>query len=329
MIDYKALHSPTCCYFKGDLYVAFYAGERECINQSVFVFKKDKRGKFSLFYKMKEGTGNPVLFTVNDHLYCAYSVFTRPFINNVFDLWRTTYTSILNLSEEVIDEDKAILLSTYCCPRVNPYYFQDGSVLLPCYDEEIKRGVMFHIGKSKFITRGIQLSKHPVIQPSIYFQNGFKVLYRNFQHPRPKNQSFAPYGKIALSNAQNRILFSDTEYSTIPNNNESLIAFNDDSGETYVVYNAKEGREDLTLARLVENELGQPTPEPLLKLNTEKKASYPNWSYNNKGQLVIVYTSYGETGGGINSGSKIAIATVSKNYKKVLNTKFLEPKDLN
>jgi hypothetical protein len=324
MIDYKALHSPTCCYFKDELYVAFYAGESECVNQSVFIFKQDSKGKLKQFYKMKEGTGNPVLFTVNNNLYIAYSVFTRPFTNNVFDLWKTTYTSILNISQEVIEEDKSILLSTYCCPRVNPFYFKDGSVMLPCYDEEIQRGVMFHIGRSKFITRGIHLSQHPVIQPSIFFKNGFKLLYRNFQHPRPVNQSFAPTSQMALSVAQNKILFSDTKYTEIPNNNESLIGFNDDSGESFTVYNATPGRKDLTLAT-IEDENGTLVPKPLLVLNEEEKASYPNHCYNNKGQLVVVYTSYKE---GINRGSRIAVATVSKNYKKVLRTKYLSPQDI-
>jgi hypothetical protein len=326
MIDYKALHSPSCCYFKNELYVAFYAGERECIKQSVFVFKKDARGKFSLFYKFKEGTGNPVLFIVNDNLYCAYSVFTRPFTNNVFDLWKTTYTSVLNISQETIDEDKSILLSTYCCPRVNPFYFKDGSVMLPCYDEEIQRGVFFHIGKSKFITRGIHLSKHPVIQPSMFFKNGFKVLYRNFQNPRPSDQSFSPSCKMALSPAQNRILFSETSYSTIPNNNESIIGFNDDAGNALTVYNAKSGRQDLTLGMIEEDSNGVISADPLVVLNEEERASYPNHCYNKKGQLVVVYTSYGN--GGINNGSRIAISTVSKNYKKVLSTKYLSAKNI-
>jgi hypothetical protein len=197
--------------------------------------------------------------------------------------------------------------------------------MLPCYDEEIQRGVMFHIGKSKYITRGTCLSRHPVIQPSIFYKNGFRILYRNFQQPRPASQSFAPTCKMALSMAQNRILYSDTSYTKIPNNNESIIGFNDDSGASYTIYNAVPGRKELTLA-LLDEDNGVLTPKPIIQLNEEEKASYPNHCYNKRGQLVVTYTSYGEMG--INNGSKIAISTVSKNYKKVLNTIYITPDDL-
>ncbi len=63
------------------------------------------------------------------------------------------------------------------------------------------------------------------------------------------------------------------------------------------------------------------TPVVAEEVNLEEQASYPNCCYNKTGQLVVCYTSYSR---GINSGSRIAVATLSKKYSKIISTKYID-----
>jgi len=324
MIEYKALHSASNCLFQGDIYVAFYAGEAECVKQKVFIFKKEK-SKYKLFKALPEGSGNPVLFTMAGQLFCCYSMFTRPMENNVFDLWRTTYTTITNLTSA---EDNSTLLATFNCPRSNPIYLEDGALILPSYDEEIQRGNVFYMKPGERVVKGTCMSSVPVIQPTAFkFQNQNFLLFRNFERNRTPEHSYSLFARFAFAANNSRIVFTDTKYTKVPNNNESVATINDTDGNVLVVYNAVVGRRDLTLAYLEYSEEENTfVPNPILKINTEDRASYPNVCFNSQGQLNICYTSYNR---GINEGSSIAMATISKNYKKVLSTKFINGEDLN
>ena len=320
----NALHSPSCCFYKNKLYVAFYAGERECVEQKVYIFEKENTS----FKKIKElpiGSGNPVLFILDDSLFCCYSMFSRPMIGNVFDLWKTTYTCVekINTSVEPIDA-KRFILSTYCCPRCNPYY-SDENVFIPCYDEDIKKGVIFSLTKNRPIERKIidLNSKYSVIQPSIcQIKNNFYVLFRNFH----KNLKYYPDKAYALgcpmmfSPAQKDIVFGDTVYTKIPNHNESIVAINDKENNSLIVYNAKAGRTELTLGFLKINNDGIIDVDPIITINEERKGCYPNCCFNDNNQLIISFTSFEE---GINSGSQICLTTMSTNYKKILSRKYI------
>lgn len=325
-VEYKALHSPSCCYYKEDLYVAFYAGERECIRQRVFVFKKEK-GKFSLFRALPPGSGNPVLMVLGDDLYCCYSRFTRPMTNDVFELWQTCYTSVERLSGA---EKKQYVLSTYCCPRCNPHTLPNGAVLLPCYDESVAKGIFFFISENALLERVFPIGHDKqVIQPSVFMcGSAMMVLYRNFTKRlsmRPDDEKFALYSRMFISPTCG-IQFSQPQYSKIPNNNESVVGINDKEENALVIFNAKSGRQDLTLGMASADSKGVLCSENLLVLNDTVKASYPNCTFNNKNQLTVSFTAYDAS---INMGSQICIATVSTNYGKVLSRKYIGPEDLN
>lgn len=316
-----ALHSPSCAYYKGDLYIAFYAGEQECVNQRVLVLKKEK-SKFTLFKELPLGSGNPVLMTFNNSLYCSYSMFTRPMVNNVFDLWKTTYTCVQDLMGP---KDSKYVLSTYCCPRVNPYYFNDESLILPCYDEGIERGMLFHFGKGRLLERYVCMDSLPVIQPALVHKNGkFHVLFRNFRkglsyYPQ---ECYVPYAEMQFSTANKSIVFGPMKKSTIPNHNESISTVNDREGNALIVYNAEKGRQRLTLGMVGYEKDGRMKADPLIELNETPKASYPNCCFNRRHQLVIVYTAYEK---GINYGSSICISTVSTKYDRILSRKYITP----
>jgi hypothetical protein len=316
-MEYNALHSPTCCLYKGELYVAFYAGERECVNQRVFIFKKNK-SKYELVKKLPEGSGNPALMVVNDSLFCVYSVFTKPMINNVFDLWQTTYTSVIN-----VETDDKYVLSTYCCPRNNPYSLNNGGVILPCYDENIERGVLFYIHNNN-VDRAVCMFNYPVIQPSVVkLDNQLHLLFRNFNrtnHAR-ENERCVIACRFGFSPARNKLVFSDLMKTTIPNHNESVATINDSDEVPLVVYNAVQGRQELTLGILQKNDEGVIGADPILQLNEDVRGSYPNMCYNKQGQLIVVFTSYDK---GINLGSRICVAKISKNYKKVLSRHYID-----
>jgi hypothetical protein len=319
-MELKALHSPTCCVDdEGSLYVAFYAGRRECINQRVFVYKREKGKKLTLFTKLPLGTGNPALFTFQNHVYCAYSVFTQPFVKSVFPLWQTAYTSIINITDK---SSKPTIVSTYCCPRCNPYKMKGGGLLLPCYDEGIERGMVFSISATSQMQRAVCLSDFPVIQPTLVdFEDKLHVLFRNFKRGfSDQSERVAMASSIVISQAQKKLMFTDVVKTNIPNHNESIIGINDDGGNALVVYNAKQGRTNLTLG-LLTSEDGVLSADPIIELNEEAKGSYPNHCYNSKGQLIVCFTSY-ETG--INAGSRICIATISKNYKKALSRTYID-----
>jgi len=318
-----ALHSPSCTYYKGEFYVAFYAGEQECVKQRVLIFKKEK-SKLKFFKQMPIGSGNPVLMVYNNNLYCCYSMFTRPMNNNVFDLWRTTYTCVQDLISEKNDK---YVLSTYCCPRTNPYYFNKDSLLLSCYDESISRGMIFHFGKGQLMERYMCMNDFPVIQPSVVkFNDKFFVFFRNFK----KNLIYypeeccCPFSEIIFSTAQKTFVFGETKISSIPNHNESISTLNDNNGNPLIVYNAEKNRKNLTLGML-EQKNGIMGVKPLTVLNDSIKASYPNCCFNKKNQLVVVYTSYEK---GINYGSSICVATVATKYNKVLTRKYITSNDL-
>ena len=322
-MEYKALHSPTCCLYKGEIYVAFYAGERECVNQRVFIFKKQK-GEFVLVKKLPIGSGNPALMVMHDNLFCAYSVFTKPMINNVFDLWQTTYTSV----EHVASGDKYVL-SSYCCPRNNPYVLSNGDTLLPCYDENIERGMLFHISKNN-VDRAVCMFNYPVIQPSIFkIEDRLHLLFRNFNRAIRNNpeERFTLSCQFGFSPARNKMVFSDLRKTEIPNHNESVATVSDSKGIPLVAYNAVQGRRELSLGFLKKNEeTGVISADQILQLNEDEKGSYPNLCYNKAGQLIAVFTSY-ETG--INSGSRICIAKIAKNYGKVLSRHYIDGSMLN
>lgn len=320
-----ALHSPSCIQYKGEFYLAFYAGEQECVNQRVFVFKKDKN-KFKMFKQLPIGSGNPVLMSFNGNLYCCYSMFTRPMAGNVFDLWRTTYTCVQDLLSL---NDNKYVLSTYCCPRINPYYLSDESLLLPCYDEGIQRGMIFHFGRGKIMERYVCMNPYPVIQPSITRINDkFYVLFRNFKRNLAfyPDECYTPYAEMVFSTAHQSFIFCETKMSSIPNHNESICAFNDNELNPLIIYNAQENRQELTLGILHHNKEGVISATPLLVLNDSARASYPNYCYNNKNQLTIVFTSYEK---GINSGSSICVATISTKYDRVLSRKYITSNMLN
>lgn len=319
-----ALHSPSCAYYKGDFYVAFYAGEQECVNQRVLIFKKEK-SKYSLFKQLPIGSGNPVLMTFNDSLYCCYSMFTRPMINNVFDLWRTTYTCVQDLMSE---KDSKYVLSTYCCPRVNPYYLSDNSLLLPCYDEGIQRGMLFGFGKGRFMERYVCMDNKPVIQPTVVSMNDkYFCLFRNFQKSLSfyPQECYTPYAEIAFSPAQQTVIFGELKKSTIPNHNESIATLNDREGNPLVVFNAEKNRQRLTLGMLDFDKEGRMMAKPMAVLNETERGSYPNCCFNKKNQLVVVFTAYDK---GINSGSSICVATISTKYDRVLSRKYIAPETI-
>ena len=327
----KAMHSPSCCYFGGSLYVAFYSSLQEGIGQKVFIFKEESKSKkkfFKLFAELDSGSGNPVLFTLSDQLYVAYSMFTQPHTGNVVELWKSTYTMIKCLSA---DDSKPIILSTYCAPRCNPYYAGDKAVLLPCYDEGIEKPVLFSISTSGPIERSVMLSESAMIQPTLVPVDGaLKMFCRNFDRSRVEGRS-AKVTSIAYSAAQKRILFSKEMDTVIPNNNESLAAIHDMGGNSIVVYNAEVGRKKLTVATIgseksKDGDFNRITIDPVIVINDTEKASYPNCCYNRQKQLVVVFTSY--DGNGINDGSEISIVTLSKNYKKILSRKYISPSDI-
>lgn len=326
-IEYKALHSASCCYYDGDLYVAFYAGERECVKQRVFIYRKKKGKNMSFFKALPMGSGNPVLMSVGKELYCCYSRFTRPMTNNVFELWRTCYTSVEQISGET---NKQYVLSTYCCPRCNPYTMDNGVVLLPCYDEEIAKGMIFSIGENILLNRYF-LANHDsrVIQPSLFkYDNAFMIFYRNFTRrlSNSPEKAYAFYSKGWYSQAQGTLVFSSPQLTNIPNNNESIVGINDKDGNALTVFNNKPGRQELTLGLIRPSSKGIPESDNLLILNDSEKASYPNCAFNGKNQLVICFTSYEKS---INSLSSICIATVSTNYKKVLSRIYITADDVN
>jgi len=319
----KALHSPSCIYYGNELFIAFYAGERECVNQRVLIFKKEKKN-FVLFKQLPIGSGNPVLMTFNNKLYCCYSMFTREMKKNVFDLWKTTFTNIQDLSS-----DDKYTLSTYCCPRVNPYYFPDGSLILPCYDEGIERGMIFHLDHGKVIDRYVCMSEYPVIQPTLILKNSkLFAIFRNFKKGMMYNikEFYAPYVEIIPSVAKKSLLFGDLKMSKIPNHNESIASINDKEKNPLIVYNAKRGRSELTLGIINQEEDGTIYPDPILQLNETPKASYPNCCFNKKNQLVVSYTAYEN---GINSGSSICVTTISSKYNKILSRKYITPEMTN
>lgn len=324
-VDYKALHSSSCCYYNSDLYIAFYAGERECVKQRVFVFKKEGN-KFVLFRVLPAGSGNPVLMVVENKLYCCYSRFTRPMTKSVFELWQTCYTCVEQLSGT---EKKQYVLSTYCCPRCNPYGLPNGDVLLPCYDESVAKGIVFKIGDGSFLERHFLIDHgKAVIQPSIFkYEDAYVILYRNFEKNLPSNpdQCYAPYSLSFYNKTLRKTAFSHPVYSKIPNHNESIVGINDKEGNAIVVYNADVGRENLTLGVVNSNKEEVLCTKNNLLISETPKASYPNCAFNEKGQLVVTFTAYDKS---INNGSKICVATISTNYKKVLSRKYIEARDV-
>lgn len=318
-----ALHSPSCTYFNNELYVAFYAGEQECVNQRVLVFKKDKN-KFILFKQLPIGSGNPVLMIFNNNLYCCYSMFTRPMTDNVFDLWKTTYTCVQDLTSS----SEKYVLSTYCCPRINPHYLEDQSILLPCYDEGIQKGLFFHFGKGRNMERYVCMNPYPVIQPStVRINDKLYAFFRNFKKSLNlyPEECYAVYAGMFFSTANKSVIFGETKKSSIPNHNESICTFNDREGNPFIIYNALPNRQELTLGLLQQDQNGLMSVNPMIILNESEKASYPNCCFNSKNQLVVSFTSYEK---GINSGSSICVATIATKYNKILNRKYIVPQML-
>lgn len=313
-----ALHSPSCAQYNGSLFVAFYAGEREGINQRVFIFKKDK--KISLYKKLPIGSGNPVLIELNGDLWCAYSMFTQSLGNKcgIADLWETSYVCLENLSS-----NKKTILSTYCCPRINPLYMKDNSVILPCYDENIKRGIFFHFSMGESLKRYVCLKTEEVIQPSlVYIDNRLFCLFRNFKKNVSYNtdQCYAPFTEVCFSKAKNELLFKQSQMSKIPNHNESISTINDKENNSIAIFNANRGRTNLTLGLL---RLRDQTiiSENNFIINERNRASYPNCCFNEKNQLIVVYTSY--DGRGINFGSSICISEISSKYDRVIKRDYI------
>jgi len=226
------------------------------------------------------------------------------------------------------EKNNKYVLGTYCCPRVNPYYFNDGSLVLPCYDEGIERGVLFHFGKGRLMERYVCMNDFPAIQPSLVHKNGkFYVFFRNFQRNLSYNPSecYAPYAELTFSTARQLVVFGSMKKSGVPNHNESIATFNDREGNALILYNAQKNRKELTLGMLEPDKQGMLVTEPLIVLNETTKASYPNCCFNNKNQLVVSYTAYEK---GINHGSAICLTTVSSKYGKVLSRKYITPETL-
>jgi hypothetical protein len=187
----------------------------------------------------------------------------------------------------------------------------------------MERATIFAVSTKKPIERAVCMSDHPVIQPSVVkCNNKVHILFRNFDRAarsKPEKR-VAMSSHLLFSSAQNKLMFAPVIRTDIPNHNESLIGINDPEGNALTVYNAVENRGDLTLGFLNEED-DVLKSDPILVLNEESRASYPNHCYNNKGQLVVCFTSYDK---GINEGSRICIATVSKNYKKILSRKYID-----
>lgn len=306
-------HASSVCVFDDAFYLAFYDCEREGWTQKVKILRKEPDGdnKWEFYREYDEGTGNPVLFNWQDEMFIAMTKFkdneeTRKIID-VSVLWSLTDLEIYVAGNASIASQPPIA-KWPCLGCRNVPLAVDDLLLLPCYDETLRFGVVLQIEKD-FIRTGA-LSRHSVIgihrhfqhmnvapyaskieklydelgskpvdiiQPSLFLDEEVLVAFsRSFRHLGGKEH------KAIVSKYDHRFGWANFN-STIPNHNESCDAFSWNK-ENWVIYNDQELRKKLTIASLKTNKK--------LELAEGLFACYPSHCFDPEGGLYVCFTCW-------------------------------------
>jgi hypothetical protein len=286
-------HSSSICYHRNNLYLAYYDGPEEGWEQKAKVLKHDKHSnRWKTIKTFGYGTGNPVIFSWNNRLFLALTIFRNEVkgIENLSVLWANTDMVLFSYNDSQ-KEWRPIAWHPYCACRCAPLICKN-KLLLPCYDETRREGIVFSLGNYPDVTLTryavISSNKHPLIQPTLFIKNNHLFFYaRNFSNAGEHNYK-AFEGKCKTS-TEDDILKCLVKKSIIPNHNESLLVIPYNKS-TLLIYNAGASRR-----KLVTTEISAGAKPKILAELTGKETefgSYPNYCIDNTGNLMICFTGY-------------------------------------
>jgi len=316
-------HSSSICEHDGEIYLAYYQGEKEDWDQHVIVLKQVE-GEWLTFKEFQHGSGNPVIFSWQGHLYIAMTQFREETkgIENCHVLWANTDLHIYQFNH-VGSTVFEIAEYPYCACRIAPFEYQE-KLLLPCYDESRGEGLILEMDKmfgkpvheeggNKSLVRHsiVQSNKTQVIQPTLFKDkhNSLMMLARNFGYGRYHRKSGVILGVNTTS--RNWMCKLITE---IPNWNDSILAI-PRKDIYWMVYSEECYRKKLILR----NESG--TSKRIL---TKDHGSYPNYCVTKEGNIKICFTEYADRMVPF-INREIMVITFSSKMKKLEEENISEP----
>jgi len=296
----KVAHSSAMCLHKGETFLTFYVCPNEGWQQQVVVLRKVKDG-WEKILTLPQGTGNPVLISIKDNLYLAYSMFKpgTEEIKNVPFLWKNVdmFVAVIgqvynNGSGTNIEyphwKYKNVAYFQNLCPRISALEFRGhNSALLPVYDETFGSGyvITFHVSNHQGTRDNYTIGRHSMmytqhislIQPSLY-------LYTGSMHFEARN--FGARGNVfgigGTWNSESRN-WSVGKRDDLTNYRESVLLFTK-SDVLYRVYGDKPNRTELSIGKVNNN--------GIKKLNELQHGCYPNYLNNEDDTFTICFTEY-------------------------------------
>lgn len=297
-IEQKISHCPTiCCTDDNNIYIAFYAGSRECENdQRVYVYKYLKNGKYELKLTLEEQTGNPVLFSVKSEVYLMYSLFTKKTERPV-DKWRHCSNHIINIKkpEKIIIEIPA---QNGYLGRINPIKIKQDIYIpiykeyncygriLKCNSDLSKYSMLGKIGEQTE-NNGTRFGSGLLIQPSIWLEDN--ILHSVSRNIYPK-MHYAWYSKSEDFGET----WSDPTQIPLTSYNNSLCIISETTPKKAIwnYHNPKKYQKSKR-THLLLTEIDykfRPNLQTIIQLNDHKPASYPNYIIDKNNKLHIVHS---------------------------------------
>ncbi len=276
----KFNHCSTICPYRDGVIIAWYSGMMECSDdQSVYLLFIGK-DTTSRPLKLKDGTGNPVIWQENGKTYLLWSRFEHNNkIAKLTDLWK--YCSLWMTEIDLVGDELQLIgeivsfKEPHLLGRCRPIQFAD-KIILPLYDEVNQCGIIMAGTALDFVQIGQIGNK--MIQPTLWIEND-KIcsLSRNFhsEHKHARYSESIDGGKT----------WSEPILTNIKNKNSSLHAITW-NGHHLLLWNntCETRRKDLTLGIIKNNNVHE-----ICKIS--EYGAYPSICKDSDDNLCMSFTS--------------------------------------
>jgi predicted neuraminidase len=295
-------HCATICQHQEGLLLAYYNGPECTDSQSVHVDYYEKNKKIATI-RLPKKTGNMVLIPMNKKEACLiFSLFndddgiSKP--RSPVERWRfcTNWKCIISyIGGQITISTPERFETEYNVGhlvRCNPIFWKN-LWFLPIYREHNIYGEIListngynwtyrsKIGDS-FKTVG-RMGSGVLIQPTIWADD--KHMYSLSRDVSNNKKAWYSWSTNEGKD------WSIPEPSKISNDNNSIVAIHMNITEPLLVWNLDMGRGTLVIGKFKTD--GSVGAKPIEKLNSGGNASYPNYCFDQSGDLNVVYTNSG------------------------------------
>jgi predicted neuraminidase len=307
LTPHKFSHCSSICPVGDGILITFYSSTiGECRDDQRVRLQYYENSKYAEYKELKHRTGNPVIWSESENkAILLYSYFEDLTTNRMVDRWKHCTNWLLPINVDAFvgagHLPEPIQLKTEpeqgFLGRCQPIRYNE-EWLLPIYDEniwysEIWRGngtsftKMADIGRTRRMMR-----KGGMIQSTVWHDENNKLYSLSRDGTKGR--------KAWYSESEDGTKWSNPIPVDITNYNNSIVAIhnpNKPTAEPYVIWNQTNNyqggsaRGNLMFGKLERTNAGL-TAKPITKLNESRSGSYPNYCFDNKNNLHLIFTDY-------------------------------------